>query len=111
MNPREHNGHIINSRNLLNESNSIPRIILLNERKDRRVTFPCLNSGPSHFVCGIPSLALPKASTGGGWNSSRPTANLRERLSEIKRGRKASEEKERAVINVNDAAACMAITV
>ena len=33
MNPHEHNGQIISLRNLLNESNSIPRIIFLNERK------------------------------------------------------------------------------
>lgn len=85
------------------------RIILLTERKDQRVTSHCLHSGPSHFVCGPPSLALPTALTGGGWNSSRPTANLRERSSE-KKG-KASKEEDRTVINVIDVSACMAITV
>lgn len=88
----EYNGQIISFRYLFNESNSIPSIILLNEWKDQSVTFHCLHSGPSHFVCGPSSLALPKALTGGGWNSSRRTANLRDTSSGIsgkkKRGKK-----------------------
>lgn len=56
---------------MLNESNFIPGIILVNEgRKGRLSQF-----APSHFRCGPPSLVLPKAMAGGGWNSSRLTAN------------------------------------
>lgn len=57
---------------MLNESNFIPGIILVNEgRKGRLSQF-----APSHFRCGPPSLVSPKAMAGGGWNSSRLTANL-----------------------------------
>lgn len=107
----EFNGQIISFRNLLNESNSIPGIILLNEWKEQRVTSHCLHSGPSHFVCGPSSLAFAKSFD---WrNSFRRTANLRDRSSEIRKGkeRKASEKKDKTVINVNDVTASLAIMV
>ena len=95
MNLHEHNGRIISSRNLLNESNSIPGIILLNERKRPANNFS-LFALSLQYVCGPPSLCLPKALTGGGWNSSRPTARLWERKNEWdeKRKREARKDKE-----------------